>query len=95
MIGIFNKLIMFDQHLKQNSVQSIVPDLANDWSWNEDGTELTLPLRHGVKWHCQLSGHRAPVSGPARLERGSTIGGQGVPPPERPCPRHGEHTTAA
>ena len=30
---------------------SIVPELATSWSWNEDGTELTLPLRQGVKWH--------------------------------------------
>jgi peptide/nickel transport system substrate-binding protein len=51
MMGVFNNLIMFDQHLKQNSLQSIVPDLATSWSWNEEGTELTLPLRHGVKWH--------------------------------------------
>jgi Bacterial extracellular solute-binding proteins, family 5 Middle len=35
----------------QNSPQSIVPDLATGWSWNEEGTELTLPLRRGVKWH--------------------------------------------
>jgi Bacterial extracellular solute-binding proteins, family 5 Middle len=35
----------------QNSLQSIVPDLATDWSWNEDGTELTFRLRSGVKWH--------------------------------------------
>ena len=51
MMGVFNNLIMFDQHVKQNSLQSIVPDLATSWSWNEEGTELTLPLRHGVKWH--------------------------------------------
>jgi len=31
--------------------QSIVPDLAMSWSWNEDGTELTFPLRQGVTWH--------------------------------------------
>ena len=42
---------MFDQHVPQNSLQSIVPDLATGWSWNEDGTELTFQLRHGVKWH--------------------------------------------
>ena len=30
---------------------AIVPDLATGWSWNEDGTELTFPLRQGVKWH--------------------------------------------
>src|SRR5215467_14401796 len=50
MMGVFNNLIMFDQHLKQNSLQSIVSDLATSWSWNEEGTELTLPLRHGVEW---------------------------------------------
>jgi peptide/nickel transport system substrate-binding protein len=42
---------MSDRHVKQNSPQSIVPDLATGWSWNEDGTALSLPLRQGVKWH--------------------------------------------
>ena len=28
MAGVFNNLIMFDQHVPQNSLQSIVPDLA-------------------------------------------------------------------
>jgi peptide/nickel transport system substrate-binding protein len=51
MMGVFNNLVMFDQHVKQNSIQSIVPDLATGWSWNEEGTELTFPLRQGVKWH--------------------------------------------
>ena len=51
MMGVFNNLVMFDQQVAQNSPQSIVPDLATSWSWNEDGTELTMPLRHGVKWH--------------------------------------------
>src|SRR5438132_1113865 len=48
MMGVFNNLVMFDQHVKQNSLQSIVPDLATSWSWGEDGTELTLPLHQGV-----------------------------------------------
>ena len=51
MMGVFNNLVMYDQHLKENSLDSIVPDLATAWSWNEDGTELTLPLRQGVTWH--------------------------------------------
>jgi peptide/nickel transport system substrate-binding protein len=51
MMGVFNNLVMFDQQVAQNSPQSIVPDLATGWSWNEDGTELTMPLRHGVTWH--------------------------------------------
>src|SRR6516162_3517226 len=51
MMGVFNNLVMFDQQVAQNSPQSIVPDLATGWSWNEEGTELTMPLRRGVKWH--------------------------------------------
>jgi peptide/nickel transport system substrate-binding protein len=51
MMGVFNNLVMFDQHVPQNSLKSIVPDLATSWSWNEEGTELTFPLRQGVKWH--------------------------------------------
>jgi peptide/nickel transport system substrate-binding protein len=49
--GVFNNLVMFDQHVPQNSLQSIVPDLATHWSWSEDGTTLTLVLRQDVKWH--------------------------------------------
>ena len=51
MMGVFNNLVMFDQRVKQNSPGSIVPDLAASWSWNEEGTELTLPLREGIRWH--------------------------------------------
>ena len=51
MMGVFDNLVMFDQHVPQNSLQSIVPDLATGWSWNEEGTELTFPLRQGVAWH--------------------------------------------
>jgi len=50
-MGVFNNLVMFDQHVKQNSMRSIVPDLATGWSWSEDGKELTFSLRQGVKWH--------------------------------------------
>ena len=63
-MGVFNNLVMFDQHVKQNSLQSIVPDLATSWSWNEEGTELTLPLRHGVKWHEASRSRRRTSSAP-------------------------------
>src|SRR5207245_5672056 len=51
MMGVFNNLVMFDQHVPQNSLHSVLPDLATGWSWSEEGTELTSPLREGVTWH--------------------------------------------
>src|SRR5438874_2950021 len=51
MMAVVNNLVLFDQHVKQNTLDSIVPELATGWAWNEDGTELTFPLRQGVKWH--------------------------------------------
>src|SRR5262249_20639268 len=51
MRGVFNNFFLSQQDVPQNSLQSIAPDLAPDWSWNEDGPELTFRLREGVKWH--------------------------------------------
>jgi peptide/nickel transport system substrate-binding protein len=51
MMGVFNNLVLYDQHVPQNSLVSIQPDLATDWSWDEDRTRLTFHLRQGVKWH--------------------------------------------
>jgi peptide/nickel transport system substrate-binding protein len=51
MMPVFNNLVLFDQHVPQNSLQSIVPDLATAWSLNDDKTELKFVLRQGVKWH--------------------------------------------
>jgi peptide/nickel transport system substrate-binding protein len=51
MMGVFNNLVLYDQDVPQNSLESIRPDLAADWSWDEDRTRLTFHLRRGVKWH--------------------------------------------
>ncbi len=51
MMGVFNNLVMYDQHVPQSGLKSIVPDLATDWSWSPDGTALSFRLRQGVRWH--------------------------------------------
>src|SRR5947207_12884072 len=49
---IFNNLVLYDQHVKQNSMQSIVPELAVSWAWDEEtGRKLIFKLKQGVKWH--------------------------------------------
>src|SRR5215510_4051939 len=51
MMAVMSNLVLFDQHIAQNSLSDIVPELATDWAWDEDGTRLVFHLRQGVKWH--------------------------------------------
>src|SRR6476620_454673 len=48
---IYNNLVIFDQHIAQNSVDTIRPELAESWAWSGDNKTLTFKLRHDVKWH--------------------------------------------
>jgi peptide/nickel transport system substrate-binding protein len=50
-MAIYNNLVIFNQHEKQNRPEFIQPELADSWSWNDDHTKLSFKLHHGVKWH--------------------------------------------
>ena len=51
MMAVFNNLVVYDQHVPQNRLDTIVPELATSWHWNDARTELTFTLREGVRWH--------------------------------------------
>jgi peptide/nickel transport system substrate-binding protein len=51
MMGVFNNLVMYDQHIAQSGLKTVVPDLATEWAWDAAETALTFKLRSGVKWH--------------------------------------------
>jgi peptide/nickel transport system substrate-binding protein len=48
---VFNNLVLYKQDVPQNSMASIVPELATAWSWSPDNLKLTFTLRDGVTWH--------------------------------------------
>jgi len=48
---VFNNLVVFDQAKLEASLETIVPDLALSWAWDEGKTRLTFKLAEGVKWH--------------------------------------------
>jgi peptide/nickel transport system substrate-binding protein len=50
-MGIFSNLVLYDQHKPQNSMGTIMPELATSWAWSQDNKDLTFKLREGVKWH--------------------------------------------
>jgi peptide/nickel transport system substrate-binding protein len=50
-MAIFNNLVVYDQQKPLNTPETIVPDLADSWSWDDSKTKLTFKLHPGVKWH--------------------------------------------
>ncbi len=47
----FNNLVLFDQSKPTESMDTIVGDLADRWSWQDSYKNLVFFLRRDVKWH--------------------------------------------
>ncbi len=50
-MAVFNNLVLFDQQKPLQSMETIVPELATSWAWDDSKTKLTFKLREGVKFH--------------------------------------------
>jgi peptide/nickel transport system substrate-binding protein len=51
MMPCYNNLVLFDPLKKQESVNTIIGELAEKWAWQDGGKSLVFHLRKGVKWH--------------------------------------------
>jgi peptide/nickel transport system substrate-binding protein len=47
----FNNLVMFDPANPVESPDSVVPELAEKWSWQDNYRNLVVFLRKNVRWH--------------------------------------------
>ena len=47
----FNNLVLFDPLKKTESMDTIIGELAEKWSWQDNYRNLVFFLRKGVKWH--------------------------------------------
>src|SRR5262245_55818707 len=47
----FNNLVIFDPAKKVESADTVVGDLAEKWSWQDNYKNLVFCLRKDVKWH--------------------------------------------
>ena len=47
----YNNLVIFDQGKNIERTETIVPELAEKWSWQDNYRNLVFFLRKDVKWH--------------------------------------------
>src|SRR5262245_42078924 len=46
-MAVFNNLVLLDQGKARNSIDGIVAELADSWTWDETRTKLTFKLHRG------------------------------------------------
>ena len=73
-MAIYNNLVLFDQNVARNSLDSVVPDLATSWTWSDDGTKLQVARRRHVarRQAVHVAGRALHLRPPARQGKPST-----------------------
>ncbi|MBI4082748.1 MAG: ABC transporter substrate-binding protein [Candidatus Lambdaproteobacteria bacterium] len=49
--GVYSNVVYYDPLKPIESFDTVIPELAKAWKWNEDSTQLTFTLNPGVRWH--------------------------------------------
>jgi peptide/nickel transport system substrate-binding protein len=47
----YSNLVLFDPAKPQETAESVIPELAEKWSWQDNYRNLVFFLRKGVRWH--------------------------------------------
>src|SRR5215831_1766387 len=53
----YSNLVIFDQQKRIGRIDSIVPDLAERWSWQDGYRNLVFFLRRDARWHVDRFAH--------------------------------------
>jgi peptide/nickel transport system substrate-binding protein len=51
MTPVYSNLVFYHYDKAVESTDDLVAELAESWTWSDDGKKLTFKLRRGVKWH--------------------------------------------
>jgi peptide/nickel transport system substrate-binding protein len=51
MSPVYGNVVYLDPLKAPESLETVIPELAESWRWSADGTRLTLTLRRDVRWH--------------------------------------------
>ncbi len=47
----YSNLVLFDPLKPHETAETVMPELAERWSWQDGGRSLVFFLRRGVTWH--------------------------------------------
>ncbi|MBI4080975.1 MAG: ABC transporter substrate-binding protein [Candidatus Lambdaproteobacteria bacterium] len=75
MAPVYSNLVVFDVFQRLETLETIVPELAESWRWSADGRELTFRLRQDVIWHDGRPLTGGDVKHTFDVVRGATRGG--------------------
>ncbi|MBI4081768.1 MAG: ABC transporter substrate-binding protein [Candidatus Lambdaproteobacteria bacterium] len=51
MMPVYSNLALYDPLIGKESIETVIPELAESWSTSADGRSLTFKLKQGVTWH--------------------------------------------